>query len=244
MMKRLQTRLAIGLCAVGLLLAATASARAQVVRVEPRQSIGLNLGYFAVRGEDSRVDRDVLWENLGSLAFEVKDFNFATFGGEWLFDVGDYLEAGVGANFYQRTVPSVYRSVTHSDGSEIEQDLKLRIIPLTATVRFLPLGRSGVQPYVGAGFGWFNWRYSEAGEFVDFGDDSIFPARFIDSGSSVGPVVLGGIRFPVSDMWLVGGELRYQRAAGDLDPDEGFVQTAEKIDLGGWTTSFTFHLRF
>jgi outer membrane protein W len=244
MMKRLQTRLGIGLCAAGLLLAATASAHAQVMRVEPRQSIGLNLGYFAVRGEDSRVDGDVLWENLGSLAFEVKDFNFATFGGEWLFDVGDYLEAGVGANFYQRTVPSVYSAVTHSDGSEIEQDLKLRIIPLTATVRFLPLGRSGVQPYVGAGIGWFNWRYSEAGEFVDFRDDSIFPARFVDSGSSVGPVVLGGIRFPVSDMWLVGGELRYQRAAGDLDPDEGFVQTAEKIDLGGWTTSFTFHLRF
>jgi outer membrane protein W len=244
MMKRLQTRLGIGLCAVGLLLVATASARAQVVRVEPRQSIGLNLGYFAVRGEESRADGDVLWENLGSLAFEVKDFNFATFGGEWLFDVGDYLEAGVGANLYQRTVPSVYRSVTHSDGSEIEQDLKLRIIPLTATVRFLPLGRSGVQPYVGAGIGWFNWRYSESGEFVDFFDDSIFPARFIDSGNAAGPVVLGGIRFPVADMWLVGGELRYQKATGDLDPDEGFVQTADKIDLGGWTTSFTLHLRF
>jgi hypothetical protein len=45
-------------------------------------------------------------------------------------------------------------------------------------------------------------------------------------------------------MWLVGGELRYQKATGDLDPDEGFVQTADKIDLGGWTTSFTLHLRF
>jgi hypothetical protein len=87
-------------------------------------------------------------------------------------------------------------------------------------------------------------RYSESGEFVDFFDDSIFPARFIDSGNAAGPVVLGGIRFPVADMWLVGGELRYQKATGDLDPDEGFVQTADKIDLGGWTTSFTLHLRF
>ena len=241
MMKRLQTSLWILPCVIGMLLAATGSASAQVMRVEPRQSIGLNLGYFAVRGEDSRVDGDVLWEDLSSLAFEVKDFNFATFGGEWLFDVGDYLEAGVGANFYQRTVPSVYRSVTHSDDSEIAQDLKLRIIPVTATVRFLPLGRSSVQPYVGAGIGWFNWRYSETGEFVDFRDDSIFSDRFIANGNSAGPVVLGGIRFPVSDVWMAGGELRYQKAEGNIDT-EGFL--GDKIDLGGWTTSFTLHLRF
>ncbi len=241
MMKRLRTGLPIGLCAASLLLGATAPATAQVTRVEPRQSIGFNLGYFAVRGEDARVEGDVLWEDLSSLAFEVKDFNFATFGGEWLFDVGDYLEAGVGVGLYQRTVPSVYRSVTHSDGSEIEQDLKLRIIPLTATVRFLPLGRTSVQPYVGAGIGWFNWRYSETGEFVDFRDDTIFPARYIANGNDAGPVVLGGIRFPISDVWLAGGELRYQKAEGKIDTD-GFL--GDKIDLGGWTTSFTLHLRF
>jgi outer membrane protein W len=240
-MKCLDTRLGIALCAAGLLIAAAKPAAAQVTRVEPRQAIGFNLGYFAVRGEDARVEGDVLWEDLSSLAFEVNDFNFATFGGEWLFDVSEFLEAGVGVGYYQRTVPSVYRSLTHSDGSEIEQDLKLRIVPVTATVRFLPLGRTSVQPYVGAGIGWFNWRYSETGEFVDFRDDSIFNARYVANGNSAGPVVLGGIRFPVSDLWLVGGELRYQKAEGDIDA-EGFL--GDKIDLGGWTASFTFHLRF
>ena len=29
------------------------------------------------------------------------------------------------------------------------------------------VGRGGVEPYVGAGIGVFNWRYSEVGEFVD-----------------------------------------------------------------------------
>lgn len=241
MMKRLISALWILACAAALALIAAAPASAQVTRVEPRQSIGFNLGYFAVRGEDSRVDGDVLWEDLSSLAFQVKDFNFATFGGEWLFDVNDYLEAGVGAGFYQRTVPSVYLSVTHSDGAEIEQDLKLRIIPLTATIRFLPLGRRSVQPYFGAGIGWFNWRYSEVGEFVDFGDDSIFSARYVASGNAAGPVILGGIRAPVSDIWMVGGELRYQKAKGDITAD-GFL--GDKIDLGGWTTSVTVHLRF
>jgi opacity protein-like surface antigen len=241
MMKRFVAVLWTLECVAGLALLAPASAAAQVRRVEPRQSIGFNLGYFAVRGEDSRVDGDVLFVDLDSLVFEVKDFNSVTFGGEWLFGVSDYLEAGLGAGFYQRTVPSVYRNFTHSDDSEIEQDLKLRIVPLTATVRFLPLGRGSVQPYVGAGIGLFNWRYSETGEFVDFDEGGvIFRNRYVAKGNAVGPVVLGGIRVPVSDIWTVGGELRYQKAEGDLNTD--FL--GDKIDLGGWTTSFTMHLRF
>ena len=79
---------------------------AQVTRVEPRQSIGFNLGYFALRGDDSRVDDDVLFADLEPLLFEVNDFNSVTFGGEWLFGIGDYIEAGVGVGYYQRTVPS------------------------------------------------------------------------------------------------------------------------------------------
>ena len=242
MMKRLGSLLGISGCAAALFLAAPAVATAQVTRVEPKQSIGLNLGYFALRGVDSRVDGDVLFSDLEVLLFEVNDFNFATFGGEYVIDVGDFLEAGVGVGFYQRTVPSIYRHVTHADDSEIAQDLKLRVVPFTATVRFLPLGRGSVQPYVGAGIGLFNWRYSEVGEFVDFRDDSIFQARFRASGNAAGPVVLGGIRAPVSDVWMVGGELRYQKAEGTIDNADDFL--GDKIDLGGWTTSFTVHLRF
>jgi opacity protein-like surface antigen len=243
MMKRLVPVLWFLGCAAALTVVAPASASAQyVTRVEPRQSIGFNLGYFALKGLDSRADGDVLFADLDSLAFEVKDFNSVTFGGEWLFGVSDYVDVGVGAGFYQRTVPSVYAHLTHADDTEIAQDLKLRIVPLTATVRFLPLGRGSIEPYVGAGIGLFNWRYSEVGEFVDFEDDSIFPARYVANGNATGPVILGGIRFPVSDVWTVGGELRYQKAEGDIDPEVGLL--GDKIDLGGWTTSFTFHLRF
>ena len=161
-----------------LTLASAATAHAQITRVESgRNSVNFNVGYFALRGVDSRVAEDVLLADLFDvepLAFEVNDFNFVTFGGEGLFGVGDYFEAGVGLGFYQRTVPSVYLNVINDNGREIEQDLKLRIIPLTATVRFLPVGRGSVEPYVGAGIGIFNWRYSEVGEFVDPSDRSIF----------------------------------------------------------------------
>lgn len=244
MMKRVVAVLWISACVAALGFVAPEAASAQVIRVEPRHSIGFNLGYFALRGEDSRFDTegDVLIANLDSLAFDVKDFNSVTFGGEWLYGVSDFIEAGVGIGFYQRTVPTVYQHFTHADETEIEQDLKLRLVPITATVRFLPIGRGSVEPYVGAGIGFFNWRYSEVGEFVDFSDDSIFPARYLASGNSVGPVILGGIRLPVSDVWTVGGELRYQRAEATIDNAEDFL--GDKIDLGGWTANFTFHLRF
>lgn len=224
------------------LLGSAAHADAQVRRVEPRNMLGFNLGYFAVRGEDSRVDEDVLLANLSSLVFDIDDFNGANVGGEFVFGLGEYLEAGVGVNYYQRTVPSIYADVVSDDGFEIAQELKLRIIPFSATVRFLPIGRGGVEPYVGAGIGVFNWRYSEVGEFVDFDDNSIFRDRYIADGTSVGPIVLGGIRFPVADVWSIGGELRYQKAEGKDLFDSGLL--GDKIDLGGWTASFTFQLRF
>ncbi|HXW04636.1 MAG TPA: outer membrane beta-barrel protein [Vicinamibacterales bacterium] len=227
-------------------LISPAVAEAQVVRVsgsDTRQAVGFNLGYFAVRGEDSRTDGDVLLADLNDLAFQIGDFSGFTFGGEYLFAVSDYLEVGAGLDFYQHTVPSVYREFVDSDGTEIAQDLKLRIVPITATVRFLPVGRSGaVQPYVGAGLGIFNWRYAEFGEFVDFSDDSIFRQRYEKSGSSLGPVILAGLRAPVGDFWSVGGEIRWQSAEGDDLFEDGFLD--DKIDLGGWTTTFNFHFRF
>src|SRR5688500_5743534 len=151
-MQGLRYGLAVAVAAAAL---TPAAAEAQITRVsgsDARQSLVFNIGYFSLRGEDSRVDEDVLVTNLEALAFDIKDFNGAVFGAEYLFPLGDFLEGGVGAGFYQRTVPSVYRDAVNVNGSEIEQDLKLRVAPLTATVRFLPLGRrGGVEPYVGAG---------------------------------------------------------------------------------------------
>ena len=226
---------------------ASAPAAAQVVQVnrgDAKHSVGFNLGYFAVKGEDSRVDDDVLLANLNDLAFEIGDFSGFTFGGEYLYGMGDYLEVGVGLNYYQKEVTSVYRDFVDIDGTEIVQDLKLRVMPITATIRFLPVGRAApVQPYVGGGLGIFPWRYTETGEFVDFSDSSIFRDRFEADGTAVGPVFLGGVRFPIGDAMTTGVEFRWQKAEGDTNPSESGL-IAPKIDLGGWTTAWTFHFRF
>lgn len=247
MMKRLQVIHVAAAVAV-LLLGSATGAHAQITRVDSgRQSIGFNLGYFGLRAFDARPDEDVLVADLSqgrySLLFDVNDFNGATFGGEWLIGVSDYLEIGASVGFYQKTVPSIYDQLVGDDGFEIEQDLKLRVVPMAASVRFLPAGRGGVEPYVGAGIGAFNWRYSEVGEFVDADNfDETFTDRYRASGTTVGPLVLGGVRFPVADIWSIGGEVKYQWAEGKGLLDEGFL--GDKIDLSGWTTSVTFHLRF
>lgn len=203
----------------------------------------VNMGSFLPRGEDGRSENDVLYRNLDFLAFNLDDFNGFTIGGEWSFGIGDYLEVGGGIGYYKETVPSVYRDLVDEDGTEIFQELRLRIIPYTVIARFFPVSRNApVQPYIGAGVGFFQWRYSETGEFVDFTDFTIFRGNYVDDGVQAGPVVLGGVRFPVGPAFLIGGEFRYQNAKADLDESLGFAGT--EIDLSGYTWLATFQLRF
>ncbi len=206
-----------------------------------QQAITLSFGGFVVAGEDARVAGDVLVENRDILSFDVRDFNSGSVGLEWHLPIGEFLEAGLGAGFTSRQVPTVYDGFVNRNGSEIEQDLKLRVAPLTATVRVLPFGRSrAVQPYVGGGIGLFSYRYSEVGEFVDFTDRSVFRDRFVATGTATGPVALAGIRFAIGDRWSLGGEARYQRASASLSDD--FLGT--KLDLGGVHYLATVHVKF
>jgi hypothetical protein len=206
-----------------------------------QQAINISLGYFAVTGEDARTDGDVLVANRDILAFDIRDFDSGSAGVEWLLPIGEFLEVGAGAAFTSRTVTSVYDEFVNRDGSEIEQDMKLRIAPFTATLRLLPFGRSrAVQPYVGGGIGLFNYRYSEVGDFVDFTDRSVFRDQFVAKGTETGGVALAGIRFPVGDAWSLGGEVRWQKASADLNDD--FLGTT--LDLGGFHYLATIHVKF
>jgi hypothetical protein len=213
-----------------------------------QQSFNVYVGGVTPRAEDARGRDDVLLNDLDFLAFNLSDFKTATIGGEYLVGLGNYFDAGLGIGFYTRSVPSVYLNVINSNGAEIEQTLKLRVIPFSATVRFLPLGHhSSFEPYIGGGVGVLRWRYSEAGEWVDPSDNSIFRATFAGSGAASGPLILGGIRVPI-DTWGLGFEIRHQSAEGDLPVDQGFatssVNAVPKIDLGGFSYLFSVNFRF
>ena len=231
-MRRLTTASLLALVVLGTFGSGVASAQ---------QQVSFSVGGFSPRSEDGRSSSDVLLHNLDFLAFRISDFGGPLFGAEYLTALGNNFDAGVGVGFYQRTVPTVYTEFTNSNGSEIEQDLKLRVVPFTATVRWLPMGHhNGVEPYIGAGVAVLNYRYSESGQFLAT-DQSIFRGTFVGTGTATGPVILGGIRIPVGS-WGVGGELRYQSAEGSLPADQDF--SGSKIDLGGITYTFTINVRF
>jgi opacity protein-like surface antigen len=237
------------------ILLVPAVAAAQIRQVsssssEGIQTVNFSFGYFALKGLDSRAEDDVLLNDLQNgnpLLFEIGDFNSFIFGGEYQIGIGRNFEAGVGVGYTQRTVPSVYRDLTKPSGAEIQQDLKLKQVPVSFTGRFLFLPRgSVVEPYVGGGLVAIKWKYSEIGDFVDENND-IFPARFLADGTAVGPTLFGGLRAPFGH-WTVGGEVRWQKAKGDIPNDAGFLTcptcATTSIDLGGWTTNFSFGVRF
>jgi hypothetical protein len=213
--------------------------------------LNFNIGYFAVKGADARVgaactncgtDVDVLIANDDFLTFNISDFNGASVGGEWLVPLGEFAEAGAGLSFYRRTVPSVYTNYVAPNGNEVDQNLRLRMVPIDLTLRVLPLGqRSPVQPYFGAGLSVVNWRYSEFGNFIDFSNAgrTLFSNEYVANGTNTGPVILGGLRYADGGM-SVGGEVRYRKAEGNV----GDAFAASKIDLGGWTYQATIGYRF
>lgn len=205
-----------------------------------QQSVTVQFGAFLPKGEGSRVQGDVLVINRDYLLFNVGDFNGFLVNGDWSAAIGEYLEAGAGFGFYRSTVPTVYAEWVNEDGSEIQQDLTLRIMPLTALVKILPLGsKRAFQPYVGGGLGVYFWRYEERGEFLA-DDDSIFQDAFTQSGTSVGPVAVFGARGRVSRSALIGVEGRYQWGSANLSED--FL--GNKLDLGGFSILATFGYRF
>jgi hypothetical protein len=208
-----------------------------------QQSLAITFGYFAVRGEDARVTGDALVENRDLYLFDFGDFNSASLGLDWVVPLGEYLEAGAGIGFTTRSVDTIYDRYVRPDGTEIEQQLKLRIVPFTATVRVLLLGRQGpFQPYVGGGIGVYAWRYAETGDFVDFSlpGRPVFRDSYVASGTSLGPVAVFGARVPLGNV-TIGGEVRYQKGEGDLDTAD-FL--GPKIDLGGFHYVGTIGFRF
>jgi hypothetical protein len=213
-----------------------------------QQSVSFLIGGFTPRAIDARPDEDVLVQNgifLSTLnrtrGIDIGQFNRVTVAGEWLFALTPHVEGGLGIGFYQRVVPTVYTDLVNTNGTDIEQTLKLRIVPFTATIRLLPFGNDQpVQPYIGAGVGVYRWRYSETGQFVD-PQNNVFTGNFVGSGGATGPTILGGVRVPIGSAG-VGFEISHQSAPGKRPPVEGFEGTP--IDLGGYSDLVTMNVRF
>jgi hypothetical protein len=242
---------------LALLVAAVATpASAQIV-----QSLGFGAGWFSPRSFDTRTNGDVLVADLtqpdvpgypgvsSSLSFEIGKFRGVPMFGEWNVGMGRHIEVSAGMSYYTKKVDSAYLDLVNGakGNSDIEQVLRLRMIPITAIARFLPFGDpTGVQPYVGIGIAAVTYRYSETGEFVDLNDPGlqIFSDRYSTTGTAVGPVLVGGVRLPLGgDVYAFTVEGRYQRVNGKTGgATAGFL--GDTLDLSGATVNFGFLVRF
>src|SRR4029077_18063283 len=106
----LKSCVAAGTMALVLGFAATPVATAQ-------QSINFSVGGFNPRGEGGRSSQDILVNNLDFLAFNIKDFNAATVGAEWLAGLGHNFEAGLGLGFFPPSVSTVFNDFTNRNGN-------------------------------------------------------------------------------------------------------------------------------
>lgn len=204
--------------------------------------LDLRLGGF-VPNADSNLFRDD--EELYGIDAQ-KDFTGVTGGIEYSAGLGKRVELGFSLDGYDRRLHTSYRdSVNDKDGSEIRQTLKLNIVPVGVTLRFL-FAHPGAAtvPYVGVGADALYWRYREFGDFIDFGDPSqpIIPDSFVSDGWTAGVHVTGGLRIRLNHDVSAVGEARYQYASkvtmgGDFGPQNS-------IDLSGWSATVGVHIRF
>lgn len=236
------------------LLGVAVPASAQVVH-----SLTIGAGIFWPRGFDQRVEGDVLVANLtqpevfpgtgvtSSLEFDISDFRSYPIYGEWNMGFGDRIEVSVGVGYQNKSVNSRYRDLvnTAANDADILQVLRLRTIPISGTVKFLPFGQpGGFQPYVGGGISAVSFHYTETGDFVDPSTLEIFNDKFSASGFAFGALIFGGLRMPLGgDVYALQVEGRYLFGSGDTGGvDAGFL--GDKIDLSGGSLNFGFLIRF
>jgi hypothetical protein len=231
-------RRAMAILTLGVLAALPATARAS--------SLELRIGGFFPRADSN------LFRDDSSLYTVSKDDWQGVFGGaEFSLTPADHVEVGFSLDGYGRTVDTNYRDYMRADGREIFQSLKLTLVPLGATLRFLPADRyATVSPYVGIGPDLVFYKYEEFGDFIDFQSPGpgldIVPDHFRSDGARPGFHVTGGLRFRIGHDFSLLGEGRYQRAkvtlGDDFRPQPG--QDALRLDMSGWTAVVGLSIRF
>ena len=204
---------------------------------DAQQVIGVSVGTFAAASESSRSPSDVIKARFQ--AFDLGDLNNVVVGGDWMLAFSEYLEAGAGLEFYQKTVSGTQPMSVPPPDVDLALDMTVRTISVPITARFFPLTRNArVQPYVGGGAMIHFWRYTEE-RALNVGMFSS-QSSVIDQGITLGPVVFGGARVPVGPAVSIGGEVRYRIREARLTAP---VFPGTTLDLGGLSTVATVQFR-
>ena len=188
--------------------------------------------------------KSILFDDSVVLYTVEKDDFAGAFGGiEFTKNLSPNIELGLSIDGYGREIPTVYRDFARPSGRDIEQTLRLVIVPTSAIIRFQPRGRYRTfTPYAGVGVAAVFWQYEEFGDFIDF-DDSDLPVvfdSFKSTGVTPGLVLNAGLRYRINEDFQVTADFRNfsgkQTMTGDFAPNE--------IDVSGAAFTLGFRLTF
>ena len=175
------------------------------------------------------------------LTIDRGDFRSAGIVGDVGVSVAPRLEAVFGGDFTSRTTTSEYRHFAEN-GLPILQNTRLMQTGITGGVRF-SLSDPGRPisslawipakwiPYVGGGGGAVYYEMSQAGDFVDVADFSIFTDVFDSNGWAPMGYLNGGVHMQLARRLYLTVDARYQWAESGLDEDDW--QNFEPLDLTG-----------
>jgi hypothetical protein len=242
---------------------ALASAAGLVLTVHPlrAQSAGKGflfnspVGSFTLRGGYALANAgsDVFADATSQLTLDKRDFSSIAYGGDIAYSIRPRVDLVFDGSVSSTHKDSEFRDFIDNNDQPIEQSTKYRRVPLTFGMRYYltDRGRSVGQfayipskyaPYVGIAAGAMYYRFAQEGDFVDFKDFGVFPAKLASSGWT--PMAHGsaGLDYTLGPWLALTGEARYQWARAQLDQDV-FVGY-DKIDLSGVTGTVGFKVRF
>jgi hypothetical protein len=200
-----------------------------------------------------RAGGDLFGFFTSELTLERGDFRAPAVGAELAFVLHPRIDVALGVTWSQVEKGSAsfdsscsgsVDECTYVDDQTLEpvrQTTSLRVMPVTATVRFYPFSRGrGISelawvparttPYLGAGGGMAWYRLEQQGDFVDSVDLSIFEATFESSGSAPVGHLLAGVDHWFTPRVGLNAEGRYTFGSGR--PGEDF-QDWNNVDLSG-----------
>src|SRR5262245_1317920 len=195
------------------------------------------------------------WEaNEAAFTLDHSDFDGFMGGASYSAALNNYLEFGVGLDFYWESVRSADRNFEDQFGNPILHDSRLGLIPMYVDLKFLPAGRykrTGADghrlvrrpaPYIGGGIGMTYWEYEEEGDFVA-SDLSIIYDRLKDTGLAFEKHVMVGLELPISPQWYLTFEAR-QSWAEDTPGGAFTTINPGDLDLGGASVFVGGSVRF
>jgi hypothetical protein len=186
-------------------------------------------GLFTPEGEEE------YWEDKRlDFTGEPEDFEDAFFGADYIRYLAPNFGLLVTGSVFEGEEAQSYLDFVDEAGGNISHTTSLDLATLQLGLVVVPVPRDWpILPYFGAGGGFYSWRLTESGDFIDFAPfpPEIFNSTFEDDGVAQGYFFLAGFEVPLGQNWALFAEGRWERAEDDLGGDdfEGFGT----LDLSG-----------